>query len=65
MDLKGKKKTHLKGLLGELEFTLHLIKMGWNVFTPIDPNSRVDLIAEKDGKFKKIQIKYCSPIGDA
>jgi hypothetical protein len=61
MEINGKKKTHFKGLLGELEFTLHLIKKGWDVFKPLDPNSRVDFVIEKDGKFRKIQIKYCTP----
>ncbi len=61
MDINGKKRTHFKGLLGELEFTLYLIKKGWNIFKPLDPNSRVDFIIEKDGKFKKIQVKYCTP----
>jgi len=61
MDINGKKRTHFKGLLGELEFTLYLLRKGWNVFKPLDPNSRVDFIIEKDGKFKKIQVKYCTP----
>lgn len=60
MDSQNKKKTHFKGLLGELEFSLYLIKKGWNVFTPLDHNSRIDLVAEKEGVFKKIQIKYCT-----
>lgn len=55
------KSTHLKGLLGELEFTLHFLKMGWNVYKPIDNNCRADLVIEKNGKYKKIQIKYCTP----
>ena len=59
--MDAKKKTHYKGLLGELEFTLHLIKNGWHIFRPLDQNSRVDLIIEKDGKFKRIQVKYCTP----
>ena len=61
MEVNGKKKTHYKGLIGELEFTLHLLKIGWNVFSPIDQNSRTDLVAEKEGSFKKIQIKFCTP----
>ncbi len=53
--------THQKGLLGELEFSLHFIKKGYTVLTPINPNSSYDLVIEKDGKFQRIQIKYCSP----
>jgi hypothetical protein len=61
MDIIDKKKTHLKGLLGELGFIYHLIENGWHIFTPTDPNSRIDLIAEKNNIFKKIQVKYCTP----
>ena len=56
----SKKKTHYKGLMGELKFAIHLLEMGWQVYEPIDQNSRADYIIEKDGKFKKIQVKYCS-----
>ena len=61
MDLDKSKQTHYKGLLGELAFTLHLIKRGWKVYKPLDQNSRVDLVIEKKGKLKRIQIKYCTP----
>ena len=33
------------------------IKNGWNLFKPILENGKVDLIAEKDNKYIKIQIK--------
>jgi len=52
--------THQKGLLGELEFTLHFIKMGYSVLSPTNPNASYDLVIEKDGNFKRIQIKYCT-----
>ncbi len=53
--------THTKGILGELEFTLHLIKQGFNVLNPVNPNSCYDIVTEKEGKFTRIQIKYCTP----
>jgi hypothetical protein len=53
--------THRKGLLGELEFILHFIKKGYTVLTPVNPNSSYDMVIEKDGKFQRIQIKYCTP----
>ncbi len=53
--------THPKGLLGELEFTLKLVKDGWNILKPADQNSRYDLVIERNGEFKKVQIKYCTP----
>ncbi len=55
------KQTHIKGLIGELEFSLYLVQKGWNVFMPLDPNSRIDMIIEKEGKFQRIQVKYCTP----
>ncbi len=54
-------KTHIKGLLGELEFSLYLIQKGWSVLKPTNQNSRYDVVLEKDGKFKRLQIKYCTP----
>jgi len=55
------KSTHLKGLLGEIEFARHFLREGWNIYKPFDQNSRADLLIEKENKFKKIQIKYCTP----
>ena len=52
--------THQKGLLGELEFTLHFVKQGYTVLSPMNPNSSYDLVIEKGGKFTRIQIKYCT-----
>lgn len=57
----NKKRTHYKGLVGELKFALHLLENGWEVFQPIDQNSRADFVILKGGRFKKIQVKYCSP----
>ena len=53
--------THKKGVLGELEFALHLIKKGFTVLQPVNPNSSYDLVIEKDGKFQRIQVKYLTP----
>ncbi len=53
--------THQKGVVGELEFSLHLMKKGFSVLTPIDPNSSYDLVIEKDNIFTRIQVKYCTP----
>ena len=63
MEVVDNKQTHIKGLSGELEFSSHLIKTGWKVFVPIDQNSRIDMIIEKEGKLMKIQVKYCKPRG--
>ena len=53
--------THFKGMVGELEFTLSLIHKGFTVLKPINQNSGYDLVIEKDSKFSRIQIKYCTP----
>ena len=53
------KKTHQKGLVGELKFAIYLLNDGWKVYEPLDQNSRADFVIEKNGKFKKIQVKYC------
>lgn len=53
--------THSKGLMGELAFILKLIESGYNVLTPVNPNSCYDLAIEKNGKFNRLQVKYCTP----
>lgn len=53
--------THDKGLLGELAFTYHLIEKGYIVLDPINQNSSYDLVAEKEGVFTRIQVKYITP----
>ncbi|OGK56470.1 hypothetical protein A3J15_03125 [Candidatus Roizmanbacteria bacterium RIFCSPLOWO2_02_FULL_38_10] len=53
--------THFKGLLGELEFTLHLIKCGYTILKPINNNSSYDLVIEKNNSFLRVQIKFCTP----
>lgn len=57
---KDQKRTHFKGLMGELKFVIRLLDHGWQVYEPVDHNSRADLVIEKEGVFKKIQVKYCS-----
>jgi hypothetical protein len=61
MNSLDNKSTHVKGLLGEIEFIRHFLKSGWNIYKPFDQNCRADLLIEKENKFKKIQIKYCTP----
>lgn len=53
---------------GNIAFTatiLELQKNGFNVFTELGDLSKVDLIAEKNGKFVTIQVKYCQEINGA
>ena len=37
---------------------MHLVEKGYVVLTPINSNSCYDIVAEKDGKFTRIQVKY-------
>ncbi|PIY69075.1 hypothetical protein COY90_02600 [Candidatus Roizmanbacteria bacterium CG_4_10_14_0_8_um_filter_39_9] len=53
--------THIKGLIGELEFTSRLLKLGYTVYKPINSNSSCDLVIEKNTIFQRIQIKYLTP----
>ena len=41
--------------------TARLIEDGWRVLHPIGENNRYDLVAERDGKFIRIQVKYVTP----
>ena len=42
---------------GELRFASEFIRKGWNVFLPYGEDSPVDLLIEKNGEYKRIQIK--------
>jgi hypothetical protein len=36
-----------------------LLASGWSVLTPFEDNAGYDIVAEKDGAFKRIQVKSC------
>ena len=50
-------KTIEKGYLGSLLVEQKFIENGYNLFKPVLENGKVDLIAEKDNKYIKLQIK--------
>jgi hypothetical protein len=50
-----------KGSIAELAVASKLMNMGWRVLFPFGENSRYDLVAEKEGKFVKVQVKYITP----
>ena len=52
--LNFKRKYPIKGIIGELAFALHMIEKRWKVFIPLDQNSRIDMILDKQGKLLKI-----------
>ncbi len=50
-----------KGTVAEMYVAAHLIENGWRVAFPIGENQQYDLIAEKEGRFVRIQVKYADP----
>ena len=50
--------TKNKGDLGVLKAQLAIFEQGWSVLTSISEHEPFDLVAYKDGVFKRIQVKY-------
>ena len=50
-----------KGKIAELMVSAKLLEMEWKILTPLGENNRYDLVAEKDGNFIRIQVKYVTP----
>ena len=50
-----------KGDFAELRVASELISSGWNVLFPYGEDNRYDLVAEKTGVFRRIQVKYVTP----
>ena len=66
MDKKGHdqilpKKT--KGYIAEMIVASRLMEDGWHILFPVGENIRYDLVAEKEGKFLRVQVKYATPKG--
>ena len=53
--------TKLKGDIGQLIVATDLISKGWHIAFPYGENLKYDLIAEKDGICKRIQVKAVMP----
>ena len=47
-----------KGSVAELVVASRLMKDGWRILLPYGENARYDLVAEKQGRFIRIQVKY-------
>ena len=50
-----------KGSIAESAVATQLMKEGWHVLVPYGENTRYDLVAERDGRFLRIQVKYVTP----
>ena len=49
--------TNQKGLITEMEVALKLIKMGYQVSQPLNPDSRYDFIVDVNNRLLRIQVK--------
>jgi len=47
------------GAVGVARVIAGLLASGWNVLTPFEDNAGYDIVAEKNGAFKRIQVKSC------
>ena len=50
-----------KGSIAEFHVCADLMRKGWRVLLPYGENSRYDVVAEKDGRFLRVQVKYVTP----
>ena len=53
-----------KGNIGSFGIGLELTKLGYSVFTEEGDISKIDMIAEKDGKIIRLQVKGVTPVND-
>ena len=53
--------TKLKGDIGELITAQELLRRGWHVAFPYGENLKYDLIIEKEGIIKRVQVKTVIP----
>lgn len=53
--------TKQKGDIAEAFVTYLLKQNGFNVLIPWGEDNRYDLVTEKDGVFKRVQVKYITP----
>lgn len=56
--------TNTKGRIAELIAITKYISLGYNVLQPVNKDGVYDIVIEKDGVFKKIQIKTARDLGD-
>ena len=50
--------TKEKGDLGVLKAQVDLFEQGFTIFVPLTEHCPFDLVAYKDGEFKRVQVKY-------
>lgn len=52
-----------KGDVGVLEVQADIARQGFTVLHPLTEHSPFDIVAYKNGKFTRIQVRYCSAKG--
>ena len=52
----------LKGDIGLTAAIFKFTKMGWNACLPIAEHLKYDLIVEKAGECKRVQVRYTTPV---
>ena len=50
-----------QGSVAELAVAARLMREGWHVLVPYGENTRYDLVAEQNGRFIRVQVKYVTP----
>lgn len=55
-------KTQVKGDIGVIQAIAKLNELGYTISIPLTESAPYDLIAEKDGEMKRIQVKYITGI---
>jgi Holliday junction resolvase-like predicted endonuclease len=50
-----------QGSVAELFVAQHVMGLGWRILFPFGENCRYDLVAEKNGSFVRVQVKYTTP----
>lgn len=50
-----------QGSIGELIVAGKVGALGWRILFPFGENARYDFVAEKEGRFVRVQVKYVTP----
>lgn len=47
-----------KGILTEIKIAGKIIEKGWNLFKPLNSNTKIDFLLEKEDQFLRVQCKH-------
>ena len=63
--MPSKQCTTTQGAVGELKTMMKIIKEGWVVYQPLIDVDGCDMIAERDGILRKLQVKFHTTSGNS